>query len=570
MAMTLPIAIPPTLSSSSTPSSDESNTPHTPISPAMSQAEQKIQQSPSLAVSQPSQPGQQQQQSSNNNGAVNMNMAANNANGQVKRKPSRRANTAERRATHNAVERQRRETLNGRFLDLAALLPNLSQIRRPSKSSIVNSSIAHIHASRRHRMLAARELRLLKLEADALRRELNEWRDRAGIPRIEEPLRSDGFSMVISGELEVLAAVPGEEEDDEPLSYPGYEEDDRYSPSHVIVPSGTGMPSNSLDEMEDPRMALLKNQNTFPHNMPSQQNHHNAGNNNGLHLAHILPRPAAPGNAGPMIASPTSVTFGNPSMPAIYDSHGFPGAQFVQPPQQQVHSHVSLESEKIAAWNAAQMYHGQHPNGQQMMQAQRSLFTPPASSHGMSSGSSGHSNAGSHPPSNGSASPSHASSSSPMSSHSSVSPISGPFNDPASQAFFMQRPQASIDDAASVGSNRGHRERDVQMEHDQPFGDKPTITTAVSSVRDRSGNLNIASPLQQGGGSPVYELRPNGHGDYTVGVPRRGSAHGTIWMRDNDITMSSLNVGMGMGVGVGMPTVTVGGGGNGNGFAMMM
>ncbi|KAI0029575.1 hypothetical protein K488DRAFT_16933, partial [Vararia minispora EC-137] len=33
-----------------------------------------------------------------------------------KRKPSRRANTAERRATHNAVERQRRETLNGRFL----------------------------------------------------------------------------------------------------------------------------------------------------------------------------------------------------------------------------------------------------------------------------------------------------------------------------------------------------------------------------------------------------------------------------------------------------------------------
>ena len=36
--------------------------------------------------------------------------------GQAKRKPSRRANTAERRATHNAVERQRRETLNGRFL----------------------------------------------------------------------------------------------------------------------------------------------------------------------------------------------------------------------------------------------------------------------------------------------------------------------------------------------------------------------------------------------------------------------------------------------------------------------
>ncbi|KAF8522395.1 hypothetical protein JB92DRAFT_1735911 [Gautieria morchelliformis] len=45
----------------------------------------------------------------------------------MKRKPSRRANTAERRATHNAVERQRRETLNGRFLvspfRVAALCP---------------------------------------------------------------------------------------------------------------------------------------------------------------------------------------------------------------------------------------------------------------------------------------------------------------------------------------------------------------------------------------------------------------------------------------------------------------
>ena len=36
--------------------------------------------------------------------------------GVVRRKVPRRANTAERRATHNAVERQRRETLNGRFL----------------------------------------------------------------------------------------------------------------------------------------------------------------------------------------------------------------------------------------------------------------------------------------------------------------------------------------------------------------------------------------------------------------------------------------------------------------------
>ncbi|KAH6886637.1 hypothetical protein BKA70DRAFT_1410071 [Coprinopsis sp. MPI-PUGE-AT-0042] len=129
----------------------------------------------------------------------------------IKRKPSRRANTAERRATHNAVERQRRETLNGRFLDLAQLLPNLSQIRRPSKSSIVNSSIAHIHASRRHRMLASRELRQLRAEADALRREVNEWRSRQNLPLVDEPPRSDGFNIIVSGELDVLVAEMGAE-----------------------------------------------------------------------------------------------------------------------------------------------------------------------------------------------------------------------------------------------------------------------------------------------------------------------------------------------------------------------
>ena len=109
-----------------------------------------------------------------------------------KRKTSRRANTAERRATHNAVERQRRETLNGRFLDLAALLPNLASVRRPSKSAIVNSSIVQIHQARRTRLLAARELRLIRSEADALRRELNEWRARATnkVPSGDMPLRT--------------------------------------------------------------------------------------------------------------------------------------------------------------------------------------------------------------------------------------------------------------------------------------------------------------------------------------------------------------------------------------------
>ena len=53
---------------------------------------------------------------------------ASSTNPQGKRKPSRRANTAERRATHNAVERQRRETLNGRFLVRIILLVIFSSV----------------------------------------------------------------------------------------------------------------------------------------------------------------------------------------------------------------------------------------------------------------------------------------------------------------------------------------------------------------------------------------------------------------------------------------------------------
>lgn len=150
----------------------------------------------------------------------------NSQSGPVRRKPSRRANTAERRATHNAVERQRRETLNGRFLDLAALLPNLASVRRPSKSAIVNSSIALIHTQRRARALAGREMRILKAETDLLRRELNEWRDRASLPRSDEPPRSAEFAALMvleeadeSHEEEVrrayeMAAIPLGGEDD--------------------------------------------------------------------------------------------------------------------------------------------------------------------------------------------------------------------------------------------------------------------------------------------------------------------------------------------------------------------
>ncbi|KAI0771096.1 hypothetical protein BD413DRAFT_476662 [Trametes elegans] len=343
--MALPLAIPDSPSAGNSPSStDGSNGPQTPVSPDI----------PVHTLALPSPDGSAPPPSTSANNAPSAI--------QSKRKPSRRANTAERRATHNAVERARRETLNGRFLDLAALLPNLSQIRRPSKSSIVNSSIAHIHAARRHRLLAARELRILKLESDALRRELNEWRDRSGLPRCEEPVRGEAFQMILSGEVEVLN-VANIEDDDGADDYG----DDDYPAPATAVPGP--LPREDV-QMDAPR-------DLFPHSVPHR---------NGLQLQTILPRPT-PGPHTPMIVqSPTGVSFENPAMSNIYDPHphhlqqpshypanGAGGAAQYMPHQAVLNNggaHVHDDK-----W-APHMFNAQVPGGPPAM------FTPPASSHG--------------------------------------------------------------------------------------------------------------------------------------------------------------------------------------------
>lgn len=329
--MTHPIVIPSQPSASNSPAStaDDSVPPRTPTSPTAEQAPTTTAQA---------------------NGSIGT--AANG-----KRKPSRRANTAERRATHNAVERQRRETLNGRFLDLAALLPNLSQIRRPSKSSIVNSSIAHIHASRRHRLLAARELRAIKLEADALRRELNEWRDRSGIPRIEEPVRGEGFSMVLSGELEVLV-IPGMvngmglEDDEEEYGMPSYPEEETYGPP--MEP-----------EMEDPRLTMVKNASAFVHNHSSPSPVSNASASPSYPPRPSISVPQPPVLSGPMIASPTAMSFENPAMAGVYspaDSHIPQHAHVMYHPQGgfTVQQMGLMDAEKVAHWSMMQQQQQAH------------------------------------------------------------------------------------------------------------------------------------------------------------------------------------------------------------------
>ncbi|KAF8663987.1 hypothetical protein AX16_000838 [Volvariella volvacea WC 439] len=564
MAMTLPIVIPSTPTSSNSPAADGGEQPRTPASPTSQPPAEPAQQAP--------QAQSQEQDANSSQQAAPGQQALNGANAaQVKRKPSRRANTAERRATHNAVERQRRETLNGRFLDLAALLPNLSQIRRPSKSSIVNSSIAHIQASRRHRIVAARELRLLKLEADALRRELNEWRDRAGIPRIEEPIRGEAFSMVLSGEVEVVNTVAGEEEEDD---LNGQYDDDEY----MGAPQGM-LQSPMVDDMDEHhRLAMMKsaaaNANPFAHSLPppvvptSGPGHQG----NGIHLSHVIPRPS---QSGMMSNPPYDTPAAAAAMAGLYDHPSQYPSQFMHSNQGGPH-HSGVDPEKLAAWNL----YNQQQQQQQMLQAQRSLFTPPATSHGLPTPTS---TSGSNA-SNGSGSP-------PGSGSPGSRPANGnPFNDPA---FFVNLQRQQL----MHGSNNGHGY--TSAERDEPI---PRGVNGANGPRERSGSVMSAgsgsgyggSPPHHGGhggASPVggYELGPGsggaGSGAPGVGVGESyGPSRRPGWSREVDMGVHGHHghhpgaAGPHHGhhhhpIGAGMlpsPISAGGNGGGGGGFAMMM
>ncbi|KAH7909226.1 hypothetical protein BJ138DRAFT_1011291 [Hygrophoropsis aurantiaca] len=478
--MALPINMSSAPSAGNSSSDESTAPPHTPASPADSQTLELT------GNTQPQSPG-----ANSPNSAIT----------QPKRKPSRRANTAERRATHNAVERQRRETLNGRFLDLAALLPNLSQIRRPSKSAIVNSSIAHIHASRRHRLLASRELRILKLESDALRRELNEWRDRAGLPRVDEPVRGEGFNMVLSGEVEILAAVV----DDEEGQYEGYEEgDDEFAGS---------MPS-AADDVEDVltanAAAMLKNANAFGHN--------------DVNIAHLMPRGPPSHHSGPMVAqmSPT-VSYENPAMASLYEPHiapHFPGAPYIPH-----HAMGQTDTDKVAAWNA-NMYSGFSAQQLQQLQAQRGMITPPTSSHGAPG--------------------------------STPSPVSGngnnmTYNDQAllanlkrQQILAMQYQHQAlaypidVDDASSVGSSQSGRERRGSFStgsgYGSPHGSSP-VNYELSGASDHSASKRMSANLH---------INTGANGLWTG----REDAMGNMMMKRGSET--SINVGGGNNGGYGM------------------
>ena len=219
--------------------------------------------------------------------------------------------------------------------------------------------------------MASRELRLLKLEADALRRELNEWRDRANLPRVEEPVRSEAFSMVLSGEVEILTSIPGMDEEEEGEGL-GDNEDD--IPIRAMPPSAPcSIPeAEDLNSMGAP--AVKPPTNPFPQNFLPQ--HADAP-----HLAHIYPRPISQGR--PIIAQNMSnVSFENPAMASLYDQQThIPSQQY----QMQFNGGAPLDTEKSVPWNN-QIFAAQH--FRQQLPEQHNMFTPPTASQGPSPNSS--------------------------------------------------------------------------------------------------------------------------------------------------------------------------------------
>ena len=241
---------------------------------------------------------------------------------------------------------------------------------------------------------------MLKIEADTLRRELNEWRERAGISRIEEPLRGDGFAMVISGELEVIIGAPtngnddGEEDDGE--NYGGYVGGD----GHAEDEFGMDLGVDAGSPIEDPVVlaAMMKH--------PTQ-------------FAHAVPPP--PGGAGlPLgLSRPQSMGGGATNVPAsfeaMYDSYPTHISANHHNSQRAYHSRDDLATHQMLQHAYIQQQHREreralyqrqqeqekmwglyatnptavpkypHPHQIMMMQAaQRSLFTPPSTAHGRS------------------------------------------------------------------------------------------------------------------------------------------------------------------------------------------
>jgi len=80
-------------------------------------------------------------------------------------------NVAEKRANHNAIERARRDSLNTRFQDIADCIPQLRDLKKPSKSIIMHKTLEYVKVSQKKHDHNNKEIAQLKKENERLRQE---------------------------------------------------------------------------------------------------------------------------------------------------------------------------------------------------------------------------------------------------------------------------------------------------------------------------------------------------------------------------------------------------------------
>ncbi|KAE8211620.1 hypothetical protein CF327_g4642 [Tilletia walkeri] len=89
--------------------------------------------------------------------------------------------TIKKREVHNAIERDRRNRLNDRFLDLAAKLPATASVRRPSKNLVISKSIQFVNDALQQEIVYRGIIEKLFKDNAAMREEVNGIRTANGI-----------------------------------------------------------------------------------------------------------------------------------------------------------------------------------------------------------------------------------------------------------------------------------------------------------------------------------------------------------------------------------------------------
>ncbi|KAG4435589.1 hypothetical protein IFR05_008935 [Cadophora sp. M221] len=169
-----------------------------------------------------------------------------------------RAFTADERASHRVIEKQRREALNERFLDLARLLPGLAHSRRLSKSIIVHESIEHLQTQRAMCLAAAIEIQNILAENLELIAEVNRWRGQfPGIEKSTCQPRPLGEAVVSLMKLDqdVFGTFPGGFGDNSQAD--GHEEQPEDSHMQTQLVNGRNPTPHILPRTEEPNFPIV-------------------------------------------------------------------------------------------------------------------------------------------------------------------------------------------------------------------------------------------------------------------------------------------------------------------------